>query len=52
MGRNWAIATWLLGDQLKGVTDWIGKYGWVMWVVLILVIVIVALWAYSVLRRR
>jgi hypothetical protein len=52
MGWNWPIATWLLGDQLKGVTDWTGKYGWVMWVVLILIIVIVALYAVSVLRRR
>ncbi len=52
MAWNWPILTSLFGPAGGVVNDWLAKYGWVFWVILILIIAIVGLYAFSVLRRR
>ena len=50
MAWDWPIATFLFGNQVSGAQDWLKKYGWVFWLVLVLIVIVVAVWAYSRLR--
>lgn len=50
MGWNWPIASWLFGGTKDAIDDWWKKYGWVVYCVVVLIVVIMIAWIYKSFR--